>query len=209
MGFEIANNYLEETAFIVAIVGTALAITATVLRFVAVRRANRKPTWEDWFSVLATFFFYLICGAASVSLVSYERQKCYRPNKGGSRRILYGASVLAGILGFVKISEGFGAISAGKNELLDPIWATVQQTCSVICCCAPVYKPLIPEIDFLHTLRSFSSRTFGRSTKSGAQPPSDEMGTGPISVSKIWKHSDDWVQLDERSRGTTESQVYP
>jgi hypothetical protein len=59
MGFEIANNSLQETCFIVAIVGLALAITATVLRFVATKFANRKPSWEDWFSVLATFFFIL------------------------------------------------------------------------------------------------------------------------------------------------------
>ena len=59
MGFEIAKNSLQKTCFILAIVGVVLAITATVLRFVAVRRANRKPSWEDWFSVLATFFFIL------------------------------------------------------------------------------------------------------------------------------------------------------
>lgn len=59
MGFDIANNSLQKTCFILAIVGVVLAITATALRFVAVRRANRKPSWEDWFSVLATFFFIL------------------------------------------------------------------------------------------------------------------------------------------------------
>jgi hypothetical protein len=59
MGLEIANNSLQETCFILAIVGVVLAITATVLRFVAVRLANRKPGWEDWFSILATFFFIL------------------------------------------------------------------------------------------------------------------------------------------------------
>jgi len=59
MGFDISNNSLQETCFILAIVGVVLAITATALRFVAVRRANRKPSWEDWFAVLATFFFIL------------------------------------------------------------------------------------------------------------------------------------------------------
>ena len=59
MGFDIAKNNLQETCFILAIVGVVLAIIATVLRFVAVRRANRKPSWDDWFAVLATFFFIL------------------------------------------------------------------------------------------------------------------------------------------------------
>lgn len=57
MGFNIANDYLQETAFVVAVVGVALAILATVLRFVATRRAARRPSWEDWFAVLATLFF--------------------------------------------------------------------------------------------------------------------------------------------------------
>lgn len=57
MAFEIANEPLQKATFIVAIVGTALSILATVLRFIATKRAARKPSWEDWFAVLATFFF--------------------------------------------------------------------------------------------------------------------------------------------------------
>lgn len=59
MGLEISHNHLQETCFILAIVGVVLAITATALRFVSVRLTNRKPSWDDWFSVLATFFFVL------------------------------------------------------------------------------------------------------------------------------------------------------
>jgi hypothetical protein len=72
----------------------------------------------------------------------------------------------AGILGFVKIGEGFGAESASKVELLDPIWATVQQTCSVICCCAPLYKPLFPDLGIFRSIHSLTSSVFGN--KSGA-----------------------------------------
>lgn len=57
MAFRIADEPLQRTAFIVAIVGTALAILATVLRFIATKRSARKYGWEDWFAVLATFFF--------------------------------------------------------------------------------------------------------------------------------------------------------
>lgn len=59
MGFEIAKDSLQQTAFIVAIVGTVLCIIATVLRFIAMQRTNRQPGWEDWFSVLATLFYIL------------------------------------------------------------------------------------------------------------------------------------------------------
>jgi len=59
MGFDIAKNGLEETCFIIAVVGVTLAIAATVLRFIAIHKARRKPSWEDWCSVLATVFFIL------------------------------------------------------------------------------------------------------------------------------------------------------
>lgn len=59
MAFNISHNSLQETCFILAIVGVSLAIIATILRFVAVRIARRKPGWEDWFAVLATFFFII------------------------------------------------------------------------------------------------------------------------------------------------------
>lgn len=59
MGFDIAKNGLEKTCFIIAVVGVTLAIMATVLRFVAIHKARRKPSWEDWCSVLATFFFVI------------------------------------------------------------------------------------------------------------------------------------------------------
>jgi hypothetical protein len=59
MGFNISNNYLQETCFILAVIGVSLAILATILRFVAVRLGNRKPGWEDWMAVLATFSFII------------------------------------------------------------------------------------------------------------------------------------------------------
>ncbi|KUI62479.1 hypothetical protein VP1G_09594 [Cytospora mali] len=39
------------------LVGVTVAILATILRFVATKRAARKPSWEDWCAVLTTFFF--------------------------------------------------------------------------------------------------------------------------------------------------------
>ncbi|KAL1858094.1 hypothetical protein Daus18300_010095 [Diaporthe australafricana] len=57
MASEIANEPLQKATFIVAILGTALSILATVLRFIATKRAARKLSWEDWFAVLATLFF--------------------------------------------------------------------------------------------------------------------------------------------------------
>lgn len=59
MAFNISHNHLQQTCFALAILGVSLAIIATILRFVAVRLGRRKPGWEDWFAVLATFFFII------------------------------------------------------------------------------------------------------------------------------------------------------
>lgn len=59
MGLNIINNHLQTAGFVLAIVGMAISILATVLRFVAARLAARKPGLEDWSAVLAAIFYLL------------------------------------------------------------------------------------------------------------------------------------------------------
>lgn len=72
----------------------------------------------------------------------------------------------AGVLGFVKIAQGFSQMSSYEIALYDPLWATVQQACGVVCCCAPVYRPLVPSLGLFSKIRSLSSLRLGR--RSGA-----------------------------------------
>ncbi|EED12108.1 conserved hypothetical protein [Talaromyces stipitatus ATCC 10500] len=314
MVLQISNNYLQETCFILAIVGIALSITATALHFVAVRRVKHRPGWEDLFSVLATFFFvlyvipllyllslmngnstwtdeeivnikkagyamgpqfcmqqlfaklsilflyyrlfhvnqrFLYCvqflgifqTAWSIATYIAHYLECIPPSKlwkptidghcinsaaflaGGETPnslvdfalialaiwmvqtlrvktseklklfVIFMIGGLAGVLGFVKIGYGFSAVSKSKIEVLDPIWATVQQTCSVICCCAPFYKPLIPDFGVFRYISSVVSKS--RSSKSGSNPHPDEMDINPFFWERNRKHQcDDWIQLD-------------
>jgi len=116
--------------------------------------------------------------------------------------VLFALGGLAGILGFVKIGEGFTPMSTEKVELLDPIWATVQQTCSVICCCAPLYKSLIPELGLFAKLRSLSNRTLGRGStreKGQGDQHSDEGARVPTVGGGTWKKPDTWDRVDEAS----------
>lgn len=129
----------------------------------------------------------------------------------------------AGIIGFVKIGYGFSATSKSKVEVLDPIWATVQQTCSVICCCAPFYKPLIPEIGFFAKLHSLTASVFSRSRtsrsrsnnaqdkSSGSDPSSMTPGNNNSNVVG-WNvnPSREWMELDGRSsRKNSAAQILP
>lgn len=62
MWLHVWDNSLQRACFVVGVVGVAVAILATALRFVATKRSARKPDWEDWFAVLATIFyiFYVV-----------------------------------------------------------------------------------------------------------------------------------------------------
>ncbi|TVY48033.1 Satratoxin biosynthesis SC1 cluster protein [Lachnellula occidentalis] len=318
MGFDIAHDSLQETAFIVAVVGVSLSIIATSLRFVATKRSGRKPSWEDWFAVLATVFFIFyvvpllykssshwcfpvlrIMNGRSVLKLHKEDiikiTKVYKPYGSLSRPFvqcvwflgivqlmwsiatyvihyfectpparlwntklegtcinspaflaggetpnslidfalvglaiwvvqslqmktivklklstLFAIGGLAGVLGFVKIGQGFGAMNAQKVELMDPIWAVVQQACSIICCCAPIYKPLLPQLGLWDKLLSFGSQTFGSRRSSGSRSKSEaqaslnEAAKSDASVGRIWKQNPThWVQLDERSASSS------
>ncbi|QKX54202.1 uncharacterized protein TRUGW13939_01287 [Talaromyces rugulosus] len=330
MGLEISHSHLQETCFILAIVGAVLAITATALRFLSVRLTNRKPSWDDWFSVLATFFFilyvipllyllsvmngkdkwtaeevvrikkagysmgpqfcmqqlfaklsilwlyyrlfhvneaflYCVWGLGITqtawSVATYlvhwleciPTAKLWDPTLDGhcikspvflaagetpnslvdfamialaiwmvqSLRIKTAVKIklfvifimggLAGVIGFVKIGYGFSATSKSKVEVLDPIWATVQQTCSVICCCAPFYKPLIPEIGFFGKLQSLTSSVLSRSKMSKSRSRSNthdkSSSSDPSSApgNSRWNPPNTWLELDDRSsrKGST------
>ncbi|PHH61184.1 hypothetical protein CDD81_707 [Ophiocordyceps australis] len=320
MSFDIANNSLQQTAFILTVVAAAVAMAATALRFAATRCAHRKFSWEDWFAVLATLFFVayavpflyilrIMNGRSPMKLSAEEVVKttkagyvmaaqfclqqlfaklsllclyyrlfyirrafvrciyilgalqliwsiatfmvhwflCSPPQKLWDKKLpgscinapaflaageppnslmdfaliamaiwivqslhmttatkvklsfLFALGGLAGIMGFVKIGLGFSPMRDERIALLDPIWAVVQQSCAVICCSAPVYKPLMPDLGFLQTLSSFGSRSFGGRAGSRNKPASGEMRVSPAPTdsAKARKNPYDWVQLEE------------
>jgi len=312
MAVEIPGSSLQDTAFIIAVVGVSVAIMATALRFVATKRAGRRPNWEDWFAALSTFFFiayvvpflyflrvyrgrsitmedivnmtkagYVMAAQfcmqqlfAKLSLL-FLYYRLFNPNRPFIRClyvvgtvqllwsiatylvhwfqcsppaklwdptlkghcinssaflvagetpnslvdfILVGLAIwmvqslrmktsvklnltflfalggLTGILGFVKIGENFSAMNRLEFALMDPIWATVQQACSVICCCAPIYKPLFPKLGL-----SFSSRIFGNKTSSGMYFQSVQAGTSDLSGQKHEGQEPSVSQLDPQN----------
>ncbi|KAI6085899.1 hypothetical protein F4821DRAFT_239858 [Hypoxylon rubiginosum] len=59
---------------------------------------------------------------------------------------------LAGIVGFVKIGEAYAAND--PTHMIIGAWAIAQMACSIICCCAPTYKPMLPTEGFFTPLVS-------------------------------------------------------
>lgn len=109
----------------------------------------------------------------------------------------------AGILGFVKIGMGYAQMSENAIALYDPLWATIQQGCSVICCCAPIYKPLIPALGLFSRLKSLSGRAFSRRNGSSSAMQVDKLPLGSLQVDATnWEHEhpvDQQVVYPERA----------
>lgn len=89
-------------------------------------------------------------------------------------------------------------MSENAIALYDPLWATIQQGCSVICCCAPIYKPLVPTLGLFTRLRSFSTRTFRKRSGGSSDPemlvdklPLDSLQVGATSWEQGSYHSDE------------------
>ncbi|KAI0602448.1 hypothetical protein F4775DRAFT_588686 [Biscogniauxia sp. FL1348] len=55
--FRIWQNSTQMSQFVVLVLLTPLGILVTLLRFVAIQRASRRPGLEDWLSAAATVFF--------------------------------------------------------------------------------------------------------------------------------------------------------
>ncbi|TWU75375.1 hypothetical protein ED733_000825 [Metarhizium rileyi] len=85
--------------------------------------------------------------------------------------LLFALGGLAGVLGFVKIGEAY---SGNYASLLDAVFGLSQQAISIICCCAPIYRALVPQLGFYHSIKSFSSRVFVRSKQQNSYPSSEK-----------------------------------
>lgn len=59
MAFEINKDSTQFAQFVTLIILTPLGIAVTALRFVAVRRVERKAGAEDWLAIIATLFTIL------------------------------------------------------------------------------------------------------------------------------------------------------
>lgn len=80
-------------------------------------------------------------------------------------------------------------MSENAIALYDPLWATIQQGCSVICCCAPIYKPLIPALGLFSRLKSLSGRAFSRRNGYSSEMQVDKLPLDSLQVDATsWEH---------------------
>ncbi|KAI2618097.1 hypothetical protein GGR54DRAFT_184289 [Hypoxylon sp. NC1633] len=73
--------------------------------------------------------------------------------------LIFALGSFAGVIGFVKIAEAY--TSNGAGDFVIRTWSIAQMASSIICCCAPTYKPILPSDGFFDRIasqaRSYSS----------------------------------------------------
>ncbi|CAH0003356.1 unnamed protein product [Clonostachys byssicola] len=82
----------------------------------------------------------------------------------------------AGIIGFIKIALSFNANVHDQIQL--GLWATIQMACSVWCCCAIAYGPLLKKYRVMGTLTSWYGSNRSRSRPTQASMPSEQNTRG-------------------------------
>ncbi|KAI1073513.1 hypothetical protein F5B20DRAFT_587195 [Whalleya microplaca] len=140
--------------------------------------------------------------------------------------ILFVLGGFSGVIGIIKIALVYGKVA--KNSV-DLPWLLIQMATSVICCCVPLHRSIIPNFHFFQTLRStiFSSRSnssrredsgkpIGLSFQTIGQKPSNERMQdtnewlpldGSSSTRELSSHA--WADVESGRSGAHEGPTYP
>ncbi|KAF3067104.1 hypothetical protein GL218_08768 [Daldinia childiae] len=116
---------------------------------------------------------------------------------------LFALGGLAGVFGFVKIAQAFD--NSYVNNILDAIWATIQQACGVICCCAPMCRSLLPRLSLYERFRVLSTRVFSTRTQDHQRPSqtSNLHETPEKGAGGNWRPTESWIRLESNDQSST------
>ena len=87
------------------------------------------------------------------------------------------------------------------------LWTIIQQACSILCCCAPIYKSLLPPLNLFSRLSSTNGswtrvvrtvRTKRSQSSKLSSPRQGSAGFREATVADSQKHN--WVILDDSSQ---------
>ncbi|KAI1375297.1 hypothetical protein F4677DRAFT_446380 [Hypoxylon crocopeplum] len=78
--------------------------------------------------------------------------------------LIFALGGFAGVVGFVKIGESYRGDPT--INFLTGAWTIAQMAVSIICCCAPVYKPILPTEGFGRLLSTMAGYTWSRVSRS-------------------------------------------
>lgn len=142
-------------------------------------------------------------------------------------RILFGSGALAGIFGFLKVGLSFqrsqpslcefqlvfhldsfslhvssGGLTNSEDTFTTmAVWSNVQAAVCIVCCCAPVYKPILPGPHFWRRLKAKASLAYIKPDRSHSNGP-DEPPRNPSTKRRVPscdRREYDWLVRDNGS----------
>lgn len=157
------------------------------------------------YETINSFLDFVVAGLAIWMLPSLHMKRSTRWHLG----FLFLLGAFSGFIGIIKIVES--QQSAGNN-FLSVLWNVVQMATSIICCCAPIYKSIMPETGLYSKLYSWASRSLTVGSKATSTGSSGTGGSMPAEHSLSPMHSTHhkgqarktgprahWVSLDDSS----------
>ncbi|RYP25134.1 hypothetical protein DL765_000015 [Monosporascus sp. GIB2] len=113
-------------------------------------------------------------------------------------RFLFGLGALVGVLGFIKIAITYSTDDLYAFSMLS-ILSCVQMFISILCCCLPVFRPILPTAAFWSRLssRMISYATFGRVSRNRTTAYSGKRSSKCSGLDSAGKHHQGWKHLGE------------
>ncbi|RYP69622.1 hypothetical protein DL769_005242 [Monosporascus sp. CRB-8-3] len=113
-------------------------------------------------------------------------------------RLLFGLGTLVGIFGFVKIGVTYSTDDLYAFSMVSTL-SCVQMFVSILCCCLPVYRPILPTAAFWSRLssRMISYATFGRISRNQTTAYSGKRSSKRSGLDSAGKHRQGWKNLGE------------
>ncbi|ROW15260.1 hypothetical protein VPNG_03107 [Cytospora leucostoma] len=114
--------------------------------------------------------------------------------------IVFAIGGLSGILGFVKIGEVYAVPDEdGETNVTNGFWDLLQMATTIFCCCAPIYKTILPPEGFWTRFKasiiSFSRTSRLNKSTEGSQKFSNS-SQGPFQPSSNWPRFHGGTQRD-------------
>ncbi|KAI1115191.1 hypothetical protein F5Y14DRAFT_411434 [Nemania sp. NC0429] len=104
---------------------------------------------------------------------------------------LFGLGILAGLIGFIKIGVSYSNDAVYVFSLI-AVWSNVQELVCLFCCCAPVYKPILPPPGMWSRLASKVSFSSLRQTRVRSKRSQQSLGEMErLENGQGWVHRED------------------
>ncbi|KEY74371.1 Sat4 [Stachybotrys chartarum IBT 7711] len=152
------------------------------------------------YEALNSVLDFIVAGLAIWMLPSLQIRKSTRWHLAG----LFVLGAFSGFIGIIKIVEAY---DSAQRNFQAVIWNVVQMSISIICCCAPIYRSILPKMG-MSSIPSWASWSLRGSSRRSKAVASTADGTSKFSMRSYQGEgkaggtsvSGNWINLDGSSQ---------